>query len=239
ETTYGDLTGVTAAGYDSQGRAMFWADALGNTVFTGYDSLGQTLSLSGATYPVQYAYDTVGRQTELDTTRDGLAWDKTRFLFDGATGLLTNKVYADGTRVVYAYTAAGRLATRVWARGVETDYSYDTLGQPLTVDCPGTWYDVYYAYDVFGYASSSSNSFARYEYANSLSGTATNETAVIGLTSSRWGEGLTGTTGLSPWSWKGRRPHTGTMRRAVWRASRVRKRQPYTPTRTVCPSGIR
>jgi len=179
-TIYGDLTAVTSTGYDSQGRAVSWADALGNTVFTVYDSLGQTLSLSGATYPVQYAYDTVGRQTELDTTRDGLTWDKTRFLFDGATGLLTNKVYADGSRVVYAYTDVGRLASRTWARNIVTAYSYDTLGQTLTIDYPGTWYDVYYAYDVFGYASSSSNSFARYTFLNSLNGTATNETAVIG-----------------------------------------------------------
>jgi len=174
-TTYGDLT---AAGYDAQGRAVSRTDALGNTVCTAYDSLGQTLSLSGATYPVAYAYDTASRQTELNTTRDGLTWDKTCFLFDGATGLLTNKVYADGSRVVYAYTAAGRLATRVWARGVETAYAYDALGQLVNAAYPDAQYDVFHAYDVFGYASSSSNSFGRYTFLNILSGTATNEPAV-------------------------------------------------------------
>lgn len=71
-TAYGDLTSVTAADYDDQGRAVSRTDALGNTVETTYDSLGQTLSLFGATYPVQYAYDTASRQTELNTTRDGL-----------------------------------------------------------------------------------------------------------------------------------------------------------------------
>ena len=176
-TIYGDLTAVTSTGYDSQGRAMFWADALGNTVFTGYDSLGQTLSLSGATYPVQYAYDTVGRQTELDTTRDGLTWDKTRFLFDGATGLLTNKVYADNSRVSYSYTQSGRPLRTAWARGVWKEDGYDTIGQLESVSYSDATPDVYHAYDVFGRTIASSNSVARYEYANSLSGIATNETA--------------------------------------------------------------
>lgn len=44
--------------------------------------------------------------------------DLTRWLYDGETGLFTNKVYAEGSRVVYTYTAAGRLATRAWVRVV-------------------------------------------------------------------------------------------------------------------------
>ena len=35
------------------------------------------------------------------------------------TGLVTNKVYADGKGPRYDYTPDGKLATRIWARRVE------------------------------------------------------------------------------------------------------------------------
>jgi RHS repeat-associated protein len=54
--------------------------------------------------------------------------DTTRWLRDEATGLVTNKVYADGKGPSYAYTPDGRLATRTWARGVVTTYAYDSSG---------------------------------------------------------------------------------------------------------------
>ena len=37
-----------------------------------------------------------------------------------ATGLVTNKVYADGKGPTYTYTPDGKLATRTWARGIAT-----------------------------------------------------------------------------------------------------------------------
>ena len=39
-----------------------------------------------------------------------------------ATGLVTNKVYADGKGPKYTYTPDGKLATRTWARGTVTTY---------------------------------------------------------------------------------------------------------------------
>ena len=44
------------------------------------------------------------------------------------TGLVTNKVYADGKGPTYTYTPDGKLATRTWARGIVTTYSYDDNG---------------------------------------------------------------------------------------------------------------
>ncbi len=44
------------------------------------------------------------------------------------TGLVTNKVYADGKGPRYDYTPDGKLATRTWARGIVTTYSYDNNG---------------------------------------------------------------------------------------------------------------
>jgi YD repeat-containing protein len=45
-----------------------------------------------------------------------------------ATGLVTNKVYADGKGPSYTYTPDGKIATRTWARGVVTTYTYDNSG---------------------------------------------------------------------------------------------------------------
>jgi RHS repeat-associated protein len=56
------------------------------------------------------------------------ALDVTRWNYEEATGLLINKVYADGKGPSYAYSPEGLLARRTWARGVITDYGYDAFG---------------------------------------------------------------------------------------------------------------
>ena len=45
-----------------------------------------------------------------------------------ATGLVTQKLSADGRGPCYTYTDDGNLATRTWARGVTTSYTYDAWG---------------------------------------------------------------------------------------------------------------
>ena len=72
----------------------------------------------GATYPVAYAYDAYGRMTAMNTFRDEAMQngDTTTWLYHEPTGLLTNKVYADGKGPSYTYTSDGKLATRTWAR---------------------------------------------------------------------------------------------------------------------------
>ena len=114
------------------------------TTFTAYDAEDRVIAQWGATYPVLYTYDAFGRLATLSTTRDEEAagqlatdhwplatdasWDTTRWLYDESTGLLTNKLYADGLGPSYNYTPDGRLATRLWARGVLTSYAYDFAG---------------------------------------------------------------------------------------------------------------
>ena len=58
--------------------------------------------------------------------------DRTAWLYDEATGLLTNKLYADGKGPTYTYTPQGQLATRIWARGVATVYAYDPASGAMT-----------------------------------------------------------------------------------------------------------
>ena len=58
--------------------------------------------------------------------------DRTAWLYDQATGVLTNKLYADGKGTGYTYTPDGKLASRIWARGITTTYSYtNTTGEMM------------------------------------------------------------------------------------------------------------
>ena len=125
----------TAYGYDALGRQTSVTDPLTNTVTTAYDAEGHVVSQRGATYPVDYAYDEFGEKVSMTTYRNAggpgfvpAEGDITRWLRDEATGLVTNKVYADGKGPRYDYTPDGKLATRIWARGIVTTYSYDDNG---------------------------------------------------------------------------------------------------------------
>ena len=72
----------------------------------------------GDTYPLRFCYDTQGRKTNGLTTRDdGATWNETRWEFDEASGLNTAKIYADGSRISYAYAADGKKTRTTWARG--------------------------------------------------------------------------------------------------------------------------
>jgi RHS repeat-associated protein len=146
----------TCYAYDSLGRKVsqtfLSADgSLSNCTYTAYDVLGQPLAVWGATYPVAYEYDLAGRMTSMYTYRgtNETAFvnairqsdinairqlsDRTQWLYEPVTGLLTNKLYADGKGPAYTYTTGGRLQTRTWARGVVTAYGYDSLGQLVSV----------------------------------------------------------------------------------------------------------
>ena len=132
---------VTTYTYDALGRRTSVTDPLTNAVTTAYDAEGRVVSVRGAAYPVDYAYDAYGSRVSMTTYRDeALAnGDTTRWLLDSPSGLVTNKVYADGRGPSYAYTPDGRLARRTWARGVTADYAYDAAGNLMsTVYSDGT-----------------------------------------------------------------------------------------------------
>ena len=159
--------------HNSLGQRTSISNALGEISHTFYDAQGHTLATWGTGYPVAYQFDTAGRMIALATTRsntyanvnlttllttgdnlnDGnvAALDVTQWLYDESTGLLSEKVYADGKGIVYTYTDTGRIATRTWARGAVTTYSYNTLGQLTAVDY-SLWStpDVTYTHDRIG-----------------------------------------------------------------------------------------
>jgi len=126
-------------------------NALGDVTEYAYDTCGRKTYEGGATYPVSYAYDAYGNRTEMTTYRDeDGAGDTTTWTYDEASGLVTEKVYADGHGPTYTYTADGKLATRTWARGVVTTYAYDGWGNLTSVTYSDGTPSVTYAYDAMG-----------------------------------------------------------------------------------------
>jgi len=149
----------TRFGYDPEtGRRISVTDPLINTVYTAYNVRGQVIGTWGATYPVAYEFDEHDRMMATYTYRgtnqiesyadlvnlkpdmDGTLWR-----YDEASGLLTNKVYADGKGPNYTYTSDGKLQTRKWARNVDgqalmTTYFYTNTGEMVAIDYsdPGT-----------------------------------------------------------------------------------------------------
>ncbi len=105
-------------------------NALGETTLYSYNDRGQATVIDGsAQYPLRMNYDGHGLMTDLYTLRGATnGWDRTQWLYDPSTGLVTNKLYADGNGPSYTYTPSGKLATRTWARGITTTYSYDSAG---------------------------------------------------------------------------------------------------------------
>jgi len=152
------LSSTDAAGntttftHDTTGRQIAVTDPEGNTTHTAYTLRGEVAAQWGATYPVVYEYDDQGRMIHLHTLRDpthtftptvnpsGIltsdittltsSFDTTTWLYDDATGLLQQKLYADGKGPSYTYTPDGRLLTRTWAR--TTDNQPPTTNNQLT-----------------------------------------------------------------------------------------------------------
>ena len=137
--------------YDPETGLRISVKQSGKEVFTAYDVQGRATNVWGSTYPVAYEYDAYGRMSVMKTWRDASGEpDVTRWNYDEATGLLTNKVYADGSGPSYEYEAAGRLTKRTWARGVSAQYAYDAIGQLTNINYSDDTPDVAFTYDRLG-----------------------------------------------------------------------------------------
>ena len=162
---------------DVWNRETLREDPLGNETETRYDSAGRVISQTGATYPVRRNYDTMGHMKSLRTTRDGSTDDETRWFFDFATGLATNKIYADGSSIVYAYTDEGQPTRTTWARGAWKENDYNALGLLSGISYSDSTPAVSYDYGAFKRVASASNSVATCRYSRDIHGMATNEAA--------------------------------------------------------------
>ena len=173
---------TTTSEFDMLGRETSRTDAIDGTVTTTHDATGRPVAVDGDTYPLRLAYDTTGRKTDSYTTRDGVTWDNTHWGYDHATGVVTNKTYADGSQVAYDYTARGQRTRTTWARGAWRENSYNDRDLVSGTTYSGTATpSVAYAYADSGkLASATLSDGTAYAYAYDDSLLCTNEAVVVG-----------------------------------------------------------
>ena len=154
KTTDADGNATTYAYYGPEepnaGKLKSLTNALGKTQKIFYNTRGQKTATRGETdYHTDWVYDEYGQMVAMRTYRQK-SWDPakgedllamfapdvTRWVHDEATGVLLEKIYADGQGPTYEYHPDGRMKTRTWARGLVTHYEYD----PQTLAQAKTWY---------------------------------------------------------------------------------------------------
>ena len=164
QNTITDLrNGTTTVTYDAADRVVTTTDPLSQSTTNHYDILGHVwkvdypdggsltnvydakgnlaLSYGSRQFPVGYGYDRLGRVTSMTnwTEYPGSGARVTQWQFSNR-GFLTNKVYADQSRMAYTYTAGGKLASKIgrqitssYGDWVEVLYSYNTAGDLKSV----------------------------------------------------------------------------------------------------------
>ena len=160
----------------------------GNAIVYDYDLRGRKTYEGGATYPVRYTYDIFGNKTTMMTYRDETSrtggspvqGDVTTWLYDIASGSMTNKVYADGKGPTYSYTPDGKLTRRIWARGIVTDYSYDIWGGLTNTVYSDSTPTIALSYDAMGRQTEARDAAGLTAFLYDSFGSLTNET-VIGV----------------------------------------------------------
>ena len=172
--------------YDQFGNLASVTDPLGNATIYEYDLRGNKTYEGGATYPVRYTYDVFGNKTTMTTYRDEtggtgvspVQGDVTTWLYDEASGSLTNKVYADGKGPTYSYTTSGKLSRRIWARGIVTDYAYDNWGSLTNTVYSDNTPTIALSYDALGRQTEACDAAGVTTFLYDSFGSLTNETVV-------------------------------------------------------------
>ena len=174
----------TSYAYDQFGNLASVTDPLGNATVYEYDLRGRKTYEGGATYPVRYTYDIFGNKATMMTYRNESlgpnSGDVTTWLYDIASGAMTNKVYADGKGPSYTYIPDGKLSQRIWARGIVTDYSYDEWGSLTNTVYSDNTPTVSLVYDAIGRQTEAHDAAGTTTFLYDSFGSLTNET-VIGV----------------------------------------------------------
>jgi len=154
-------------GYDdASGRRLWVKNALNKYTYFAYNPQGKPTRIWGDTdYPTENVNDNFGNLVQLKTFRGGSGWnanawptstgeaDVTTWTYDAASGLVTQKIYADGKGPEYAYSVDGKLLSRKWPRtasgaALTTTYGYNALtGELLSIDDSDTTPDIAYTYN--------------------------------------------------------------------------------------------
>ena len=144
-------TEVTTYYFDTMGRTIATTLPDNTSVTNVFWPTGlPKLTYGSRAYPVGYNYDAQGRMTKMTNWTSfsgGSGARVTTWNYDQCRGWLTNKTYADTSKVFYSNTSAGRLAQRLWARGTNTVYSYNGAGDLSGITYSAGAANVTYAYD--------------------------------------------------------------------------------------------
>lgn len=126
-TSYDAMTGQPSCVTTPDGKQMWYI----------YDFRGRLVRRYGtAVQPMKWEYDEQDHIVALHTYRSSgkildtvpsSGSDVTCWHYDPATGVLLEKVYADGSKTLYTYDKWWRLVTRAQARGIVTTYEYDSV----------------------------------------------------------------------------------------------------------------
>lgn len=170
---------VTRYAYDALGRVVSETDPYGGIVTRLYDGFGNVVSEAGAITSVRRAYDDEGRVLSLATTRDGVIWDSTGWVYDVGTGRQRSKTYADGSSEQVDYTDDGLPRRTVKPSGAWRECAYDDARRVCAVTSNDGSLDAVFGYDAFGRLSSASSSVVRISRTLSDGGIATNETMSV------------------------------------------------------------
>ena len=170
-------------GYDARGNRIAETNELGEAIARSFDAEGRVVAEDGATYPLRTAYDSSGRRTSLQTTRDGVNFDVTGWGYDAANGLCTNKVYADGSAETYTYAADALPLRTIRPSGAWTENVYDANRRKIGQSSSDPSCAHGLSLDAFGRTVAASNAVAAYAYTLANCGVATNETSEVGALS--------------------------------------------------------
>ena len=177
----------TSYAYDQFGNLTSVINPLCNAIVYEYDLRGLKTYEGGATYPVRYTYDVFGNKTTMMTYRDEKGepgtgnrerGDITTWHYDEASGVMTNKVYADGKGPTYSYTPDGKLSQRIWARGIATEYSYDNWNNLTNTAYSDGTPTIALSYDVLGRQTEAHDAAGVTTFLYDSFGSLTNETVV-------------------------------------------------------------
>ena len=181
QTTFTNETdGVTETyAYDTFGRRISTVNALGGETTTEYDTLGNVIETAGATYPVRYEYDTAGRRTGMETTRNGRTWDRTQWTYDPATGKCIAKRHADNSLIRYTYTADGLPLRTTLASGAWKECEYDAQRRLIGQTSSDGKQTAVFEYDEFSRMTFAANAAMQFGYVLDRGGIATSEVVMF------------------------------------------------------------
>lgn len=118
--------------YDSLNRLTKINYPTGGVLAFSYDALGRRISMTDSQGSTTYAYDKLGRLTQVGGPAQN---DTLKYTYD-ALGNRASLILSDGKTILYAYDALNRIASITDPNNKITTYTYDSVGNPGNITYP-------------------------------------------------------------------------------------------------------